>query len=460
MTDTKALKEERISIYHDVADNKIPKRVPIGVSIGFEATMQYFGYDLRNIYWNPSLLNKDEQKADELCQKVYSDILPFSTSSLRFPTLYQFIESQSFVMSSSGFMQHPEVVGMLPEDYDYLIEKPWDCILERIIPRHHKAFNTDEPIKMALNFTKGILGYLNDPREGAALSATMRERYGYYPGAPAGSGGFTAMPFDFLADQLRSFSGISTDVRRRPEQVAEACEALYPIVFRRGLPKVVSNYGTVSIPLHMPTFMREKDFEKLWWPTAKRLVEEYASMGIHCNLFCEDDWMRYLDHLSELPTDTTLRFEFGDPKLVQEKLGDKFIISGLYPMQLIKNGTKQQVIDKAKEVVDALAPGGKYTFGFDKGIQVGADLNVENLAALTEFLQEYAVYDNPGETAGKQFNKNDYKAPTAASYKIDSKYFSTWEEYKAQYPNISDFAQDKIENYENQMLTLLTWLLM
>ncbi|MCR3923431.1 MAG: uroporphyrinogen decarboxylase [Firmicutes bacterium] len=457
MPDAKTMKQERISNYHDVADNKIPKRVPVGITIGFEATVQYFGYQLQNLYWNPGVT--EEEKADQLCQSVYSDVLPFSTTSMRFPTLYQYLESQSFVMSSRGFMQHPEVVGMLPEDYDYLIEKPLDCLLERVIPRHYKSFNVNDPISMTLNFTKGILGFLNDPKEGAAVSATMRERYGYYPGPPAGSGGFTAMPFDFLADQLRSFSGISKDIRRMPEILIDACEALYPIVFKRGLPKVVSNYGTVNIPLHMPTFMREKDFEKLWWPTAKRLVEEYASMGIHCNLFCEDNWMRYLDHLSELPTDTTLRFEYGDPKLVKQKLGDKFILGGLYPMQLLKNGTKQQCIDKAKEVIDALAPGGKYAFSMDKGIQVLSDLNIENLNAVGEFIRDYAVYDNAGEAAGKQFNKADYKAPTDASFKIDSKYYSTWEEYKAKYPNISDFAANKIQSYEDQLLFLITYLL-
>ncbi|MCR3921136.1 MAG: uroporphyrinogen decarboxylase, partial [Firmicutes bacterium] len=242
MSDVKTLKQERIENFHDVADNKIPKRVPINATIGFEATMQYLGYDLMKMQWDRGLV--EEEKVDQICQMAYSDVAPFSLTSLRFPTLYQFLESQSFVMASSGVMQHPEKVGMLPEDYDSLIENPWDCILERVIPRHFKAFNVTDPINMALNFAKGLQGYYNDPREAAAVTATLKERYGYYPGPPPGSGGFTAMPFDFLADQLRSFSGISIDVKRMPEKVFEACEALYPIVFKRGMPKVVSNYAT------------------------------------------------------------------------------------------------------------------------------------------------------------------------------------------------------------------------
>ena len=30
------------------------------------------------------------------------------------------------------------------------------------------------------------------------------------------------------------------------------------------------------MPLHMPTYMREKDFAKLYWPTFKRQLDEYA----------------------------------------------------------------------------------------------------------------------------------------------------------------------------------------
>lgn len=60
-----------------------------------------------------------------------------------------------------------------------------------------------------------------------------------------------------------------------------AVEALYPILVKKGLPKAASEYGHVFFPLHMPTFMQEADFAKHWWPTFKRMVEEYASMGIH-----------------------------------------------------------------------------------------------------------------------------------------------------------------------------------
>lgn len=200
MTETELLQQERIKIYQDVYDNKIPKRVPVNINFPFEFTAQFGGLNLFEAQWNPS---KIEEAADKLCQTVYSDTCPFS-GSFRYPSFYEILKSQSFRMASNGFIQHPEVVGMLPEDYDYLIEKPYDCLLERVIPRQYKAFNPDDPINCAINLAKSILAYNTDMQETGMIIEKLVKKYGYYPGAPF-SGGYA--PFDFLADQLRSFKG-------------------------------------------------------------------------------------------------------------------------------------------------------------------------------------------------------------------------------------------------------------
>jgi len=102
--------------------------------------------------------------------------------------------------------------------------------------------------------------------------------------------------------------------------------------------------------------------------------------------------MRYIDYLAELPEGTIMLFEYGDPKLVKEKLGKKHIISGFYPVSLLKTGTKQQCIDKAKELIDVLAPGGGYYFGFDKVIITLDSANVENTKAVLDYVAENANY--------------------------------------------------------------------
>ena len=87
--DAKKLQEERISIFHDVYDNKIPKRVPVEAVIPFEAVAEYGGVDLINAQWDSSIA---AEGLDKLCQNLYSDVCP-GAGSLRYPAFYQPLES-------------------------------------------------------------------------------------------------------------------------------------------------------------------------------------------------------------------------------------------------------------------------------------------------------------------------------------------------------------------------------
>ncbi|KPU46197.1 uroporphyrinogen decarboxylase (URO-D) [Oxobacter pfennigii] len=447
-SEVKKLQQERISLYDDFYNNKIPKRLPVDAfRMSNNMLAQYGNLNIFDIQYDFSQLAEVSEK---VCDEIYSDVCPVPGMSVasRIPSFYSILESQSFVMSGSGFMQHPEVVGMMEEDYDYLIEDAYACLLERVIPRQYKALNSDNTAKAA-----GVIPMAQASlrRDSAAVAATLQgliAKKGYYPGPPRGSGGFSAAPYDFLADQLRSFSGISKDIRRNRNKVAEACEALYPLMLKFAMPANPAPQGSVSTPLHMPTYMREKDFVEVWLPTYKRMLEQLAAVGARVSAFCEHDWMRYLDILTELPAGTILRFEYGDPQTIKDKLGKKFIIGGLYPLNLLKSGTKQQCIDKAKELLDIMMPGGGYLFGFDKGAIVLNDINMENYIALSEFIRDYAVYENAGESFGTPLNSEGFKfEPTP----VVSKYIFNWEEFKEKYPYTPEFAKANFESLDDEM---------
>jgi hypothetical protein len=72
------------------------------------------------------------------------------------------------------------------------------------------------------------------------------------------------------------------------------------------------------------------------------------------------------------------------------------ILGGFYPLTLLKNGTKRQCIDKAKELLDILAPGGNYFFTFDKGALTLNDINPENYVSVMEYVIENSKYSNAG----------------------------------------------------------------
>lgn len=448
--DVKALQDERISIFTDFYNNTLPKRLPVTFNLPFLLIAEYFQIDLIKSQFDLTQLADVAEKVTEL---IYSDTCPVGGVGIasRLPAFYQLLDSQSFVMAPSGVMQHPEVVGMMPEEYDALIADPYACIIEKVIPRQYKALGLDDPIRMAKAVHMAITSKNNDAADmGPALKKLIDEK-GYYPGPPRGSGGFTAAPYDFLADQLRSFSGISMDIRRNRSKVLEACEALYPLMFKMGLPSNPSPLGSVSTPLHMPTYMREKDFVEVWLPTYKRLLEQYAALGVRVSPFCEHDWTRYLDILSELPAGTALRFEYGDPKLIKDKLGKKFYIGGLFPINLMKTGTKQECLDKAKEILDIMMPGGGYTFGLDKAPFILQDVNLENYNAVAEFVRDYAVYPNAGESFGTPLNSEGFTFDANITKPLESKWLFNWDEFKSKYPYTPDESKEKFQSLDDSL---------
>ena len=128
-------------------------------------------------------------------------------------------------------------------------------------------------------------------------------------------------PFDFLADLLRSFTGISKDVRRHKSEVKEACEALLPLMIQKACVAPPAVDQMVFMPLHMPPYLSEKVFGELWWPTFKKMVEALVERGHYLYIFFEGDWTRYYDYLEELLKGLSLRggeeaFVFSDNGLV------------------------------------------------------------------------------------------------------------------------------------------------
>lgn len=453
MQDVQKLKMERTKLFEDTYNNIIPERVPIKVQLCKEVVAELAGMDVRAVNWNiPSIA----PAAEQICKHVYSDVCPANFHSTRYPSHYEITGSISFKMSENGFVQHPEVSGMTAEDYDYLISNPLDCLLERVIPKLYSGLNQESPMLSAINLSKAVAAKNQDMFPCFGMADHFNEAYGYY--ADDGRArAMTTAPFDFLADQLRGFSNIPIDMKRVPDKVAAACDAVYPLMVKAGVPQILTPYSRAFSFLHMPTYMNEKNFSKFWWPSFLKLCQKHASMNIQIETFCEDNWDRYLDYLLELPANSILSFEYGDMQKIKDKLGKKHIITGLYPLTLLKTGTKQQCIDKAKETLDILAPGGKYIFNFDKVLISANSVKLENLIAVTEYVRDHSKYENAGETAGIPFNKEDYTAP--ACEWVDSKYYLTADEYKSANKLVTETGAKRLQALDDSLYTFLINLL-
>jgi len=279
----------------------------------------------------------------------------------------------------------------------------------------------------------------------------LDEMFGYQHAV--GWSGSSRAAMDWVADQLRSFSGICVDVRRLRTKLIDALNAVYPLVYKIGVcrdPENVNRYYGVNFQLHMATYLREKDFAEVWLPTWKRQAEDYASLGMRCGAFLEHDWDRLLDYVYDLPPGCVFQFEKTDAKLIKEKLGKKHILTGGFPLSYLTQCSKDEIIDKTKEWLDIMAPGGQYIFGFDKSALTIDDVNIENLAAVCDTVREYGVYDNPGAPSGEVFSKAAYKHSEHTVFK--SKYYKTWNDYVKEFPYTPDEAKQLVTSSEDALL--------
>jgi len=377
--------ERRNQNFVDVYEGRIPQELPISVGVDGAAALEYAGKNLLTDQYSAEAMIEAMDYVNGLFDT--DQVVGFSS---RLPSFYQLLGAENYKMGADGFMQHPNIAGMEPEDYDALIEDPIAVCWEKVVPKYYKELAKPFPhnVIAILKFQASRQAIMS--KVGPAM-AQLAVKYGKL--TRSFSAGRTRAPFDLLADTFRSFTGALSDIRRMPDKVLAAVEALYPLCIKMGLTNAKpSKTLRVGIALHMPTFMREKDFAKFWWPTFKRQVEEFMNIGYGVYMFCEDDWMRYLDYLYELPEGCEMQFEYGDPKIIKEKLGKKHIIQGLYPVSLLRTGTVEDVERKAKEYIDILAPGGNYIFGTDKGVLRASDAKVENLQALLKTVREYGKY--------------------------------------------------------------------
>ncbi|MFZ7133562.1 MAG: uroporphyrinogen decarboxylase family protein [Eubacteriales bacterium] len=360
-----------------------PERVPVISKSEPSYAIEYAGYDLKTALWDPDLIVK-------ATDKMYTDIYCDAGGNMpRFPLIYRTNGSKAFVPREiDDFVQHPEVTGLLAEEYDQYIEDPFKCIVDTVIPRLYPKLVEGE--FSGMNFLRAMISENQVKSKYLAGCAAIEKKHGIIN---IRRGAFEA-PFDFIADLLRGFTGVSMDVRRDPARLLAAVEATTPLMYR--LAKILNpNPGTVPsifMPLHMPSYLRTKDFEKLYWPSFKKIVCDLVNDGYTIQIFFEKNWTRYYEYLQELPTGVIAYFEEDDLGVAKEKIGKKLCLMGNFPITMLRLNTKQECIDKAKEILDKAAPGGGYLFCMDKSILTLADAKPENLIAVSEFVHEYGVY--------------------------------------------------------------------
>ena len=101
-------------------------------------------------------------------------------------------------------------------------------------------------------------------------------------------------------------------------------------------------------------------------------------MGVTPFIYTEGKYNSRLEQLADVPAGKVIyHFESVDMAQAKKVLGNTACISGNLPIYLLEHGTKQQVIDACKSLIDTCAPGGGYIFDTNGSIDNAKRENIE-----------------------------------------------------------------------------------
>jgi uroporphyrinogen-III decarboxylase len=218
-------------------------------------------------------------------------------------------------------------------------------------------------------------------------------KIGMKAGYPPFSGGLCGAPFDMLTDMCRGTTGIVMDMFRQPEKILEAVERIVPIVIDEAVKAAGNSISpVVMMPLHKgdKTFMSQKQFEKFYWPSLKRVCLGLINEGLVPIPFAEGNYIPRLETISDMPQGSMMwYFEYMDMALAKKTVGRNLCIMGNLPVSVMATGTPEEVKEGCRKLIETCAPGGGYILSAAAHLDRGT---IENLHAMMDAVKEYGVY--------------------------------------------------------------------
>jgi uroporphyrinogen-III decarboxylase len=180
---------------------------------------------------------------------------------------------------------------------------------------------------------------------------------------------------------------------RRPEKLLEAIDVVTDFTIRQTVAAANASKGITAIfPLHKGAdgFMSQKQFEKFYWPSLKKVVDALVNEGIRPELFAEGSYTSRLEIVNEFSKGAVgWLFDKTDMALAKKIVGKTCCISGNVPTSLMVTGGPKEVKEYCRKLIEVCAPGGGFVLAGGAHIDQG---NPDNLRAMMEAAKEYGRY--------------------------------------------------------------------
>lgn len=400
----------RIQLVEDAIALKEPERIPICPMFGA------LPYNLEGSSYKDAMYNFPA--ASEALLKFYTEFQPDATTHTAFTSGKANELAQSSMIDWPGrpgthvpdFSTHQVIENeyMSEDEYPELLKDFTGFMLRKYIPRAFPALKGLADIRfvpsIVLNTTPLASLYSKQAQEAFSLLARIGEEDAKAAdasnavsnklaelGFPPMFTGAGEAPFDIIGDYYRGTLATLTDQLEYADELAEACDMMADIQIEswqyfKTLPLPVKR---VFFPLHkgMDGFMSPDQYEKIYWKPLKKCMLALIDMGVTPYIYTEGKYNTRIEQLADVPKGKVIyHFENVDMARAKKILGDTAAISGNLPIYLLEHGTKEQVVEETRRLIDLCAPGGGYIFDFNGCID---NARRENLESMFDTLYTY-----------------------------------------------------------------------
>jgi len=207
------------------------------------------------------------------------------------------------------------------------------------------------------------------------------------------AGGAAKAPFDAIGDTLRGTQGIMMDMYRNADALIEACDRFVPLMIEMAVGAAnQTGVPLIFMPLHKGAdgFMSNRQFEKFYWPSLKKVMLGIAEEGCIPVMFAEGGYNQRLEIIADFPRGKCIWwFDQSDMKRAKEVLGDVACIAGNVSTALMAAGTPDEVKAYCKELIETAGKDGGFILTNGCGIDHAKAANVK---AMMEAGLEYGRY--------------------------------------------------------------------
>ncbi len=406
----RGIREKRIT---DAIQLRITDRVPVCSPIGYFAA-KYSGIPCSAAYYDYDAWYAAYKKTLTDFQPDMIFHQPFTPGKVLEILQPNAIRWPGFNTDPRFGHQAVETENMKADEYEAFINDPSDYMFRTLISRAGKNLSGFARLPRLSHLESGnkamfiMLEAFSDPEviqffetiiEAGKEMAVWKEKRKKFEqmiqdmGFPSFFNAAAMPPFDIISHGMRGLNGAVVDIYRQPGMVIAACEKILELTLSRPLPSPNEN-GNIRVFMTntrgSDQFLSKAQFDRFYWPTFKRLVNNLIGRGGTPCIFFEGNFTSRLEYLLEFPAGKILaRFDSTDIFRAKDILKGHTCIEGNIPPSVLQTGTVDDVRDYCKKLIDYCGRDGGYILSPRSSTD---EVKPENLKAMIEYTKEYGVY--------------------------------------------------------------------